>query len=179
MKIFFRQFCPLPQLTKEKYRITIGGIRDSDASKFDYVNCIKMALMLFDVRFSEYDTDGEISEGEISIMDMNSMGWRHFMKAVSHLITAKFYTKFIEDATPMKIVQAHIINPSNVVYKMFTLFKTFIKQETLDVFHIHTSMESLYEHVPRELLPVEWGGSKEITIQGVREEWLKKMEDYR
>jgi hypothetical protein len=175
----FRQFCPLPKLTKEKYRITIGGIRDSDASKFDYVNCIKMALMLFDTRFSDYDTDGVISEGEISVMDMKNMSWRHLMKAVAHMTTAKIYSKFVEDATPMRIVQAHVINPSATVYRLFTIFKTFIKQELLDVFHFHNSMESLYEFVPREYLPVEWGGTEEFTVEDVRKDYLEKMMKFR
>lgn len=135
--------------------------------------------MLFDTRFSEYDTDGVISEGEISIMDMKNMGWRHLMKAVANIMTAKIYSKFVEEASPMRIVQAHVINPTPTVYKLFTIFKSFVKQELLDVFHFHNSMESLYEFVPREYLPKEWGGTDDITIEEVRQDYLKKMEKFR
>lgn len=135
--------------------------------------------MLFDTRFSECDIDDEVSDGEISIMDMKTMGWRHFMKSVANFGHAKTYTHFLEHATPMIIRQAHIVNPSAMAYKMFTLFKPFMKKETLDVFHFHQNFESLHEHVPKELLPVEFGGNPEISIEDVRELYLKKMTENR
>lgn len=98
------------------------------------------------------------------------------MKAVTHLMTAKVYMKFLQEAVPMKIVESHIINPSAVVHRMFSLFKPFIKQELLDSFFFHQDLESLYKRIPRELLPVEWGGNKEISIEEVRKDYLKKME---
>lgn len=176
----FRQFCPMPKLSKEGYKITIGGFHNSDASKFDYTNCLKMVLMLFDVRLSEFDCDDQIAEGEIVITDMGNMGWRHFMKAIAHLITAKFYMAFLQEAAPIKIVQAHILNPSGMVHKMFTIFRPFMKQELLDVFHFHPNgIESLYDFVPRELLPKELGGSDEFSMEEIRLTYIKKMEENR
>lgn len=135
--------------------------------------------MLFDTRFSDYDTDGIISEGEISIMDMKNMSFKHFMKGVTNMSTAKFYDKFINDATPLTLVSVHVINPSAIASKLFGFFKTFMKQKHLDVFHFHKDLESLYDHVPKELLPVELGGTQEITLDEVQEGYIRKMEKFR
>lgn len=131
--------------------------------------------MIFDIRFSDYDTNGVLSEGEITILDMKDMNWTHFFRAVTHLMTAKVFNNFFEDATPMKIVNAHVINPSIVVDKMFAIIRPFMKKEVLDALHIHSDIESLYEFVPKELLPVELGGNDEISIEAVRKEYLRKM----
>lgn len=169
----------MPKLTKEGYRVTIGGFHNSDASKFDYVNCLKMVLMLFDTRFTEYDIDNDVAEGEIAISDMKNMGWRHFMKAIAHLPTANFYMKFLQEASPIKIVQVHILNPSGVAYKMFQIFKPFMKQEILDVLNFHPNgYESLYEHIPREFLPKEYGG-EQCSMEEIRLEYVKKMTEKR
>lgn len=136
-----------------------------------------MVLMLFDTRFSEYDNDGELAEGEIVINDMKDMGWRHLWKSVAHFATANFYMKFLQEATPIRIVQAHIVNPSGVAYRMFTMFRPFMKKELLDVMHFHPNgLESLYEHIPRELLPKELGGDESLCMEDIRVDYLRKME---
>jgi hypothetical protein len=170
----------MPKLTKDGYKVTIGGLKDPDPSKFDYLNCLKMALMLFDTRFSEYDSDGKVAEGEIVINDMKDMGWRHMWNSMKHMATANFYMKFLQEATPIRIVQFHMINPSAITYRMFTIFRPFMNKEFLDVIHFHPNgIESLYEHIPRELLPKELGGNDDICMEDIRLEFLRKMESKR
>ena len=166
-------------MTKDKYKITINSLNDPDASKFDYVNLVKAGLMLNDARFLDYDENEEIAEGEIFIMDMKNMGWRHLWKTMGHLMTAKFYSSFLQEAMPLKIVGNHIVNPSSIMDKMFTIFKPFIKQELLNVIHIHSKMEDLYEFIPRELLPVEWGGNDEISIKKIHNERMEMFKEKR
>jgi len=45
-------------------------------------------------------------------------------------------------------------------------------------FHIHSKLETLYQYVPKECLPAEYGGSNG-TIQDVISTWRTKLLDYK
>lgn len=150
-----------------------------DLSKFHYPDIVKIALMLFDTRYSDFDDDNEIAEGEIIIADMKSMSFRMFFKMLSHLPTAMFYTKYLQDSLPQKIIQMNIINPSSVVDRMFSLMRPIMKKELLDVIHIHNDLESLQKRVGKENLPKELGGDVDIDLMDVQSYWVKKMEEKR
>lgn len=44
-------------------------------------------------------------------------------------------------------------------------------------FHIHSKLETLYKFVPKECLPVEYGGTNGC-IQDVVDTWTQKLQDY-
>lgn len=59
------------------------------------------------------------------------------------------------------------------------LVRPFLKKELFDVMHFHTSgYESLYEHVPKNLLPIEYGGNAG-NIDDIYDEWLEVMQKHR
>lgn len=45
-------------------------------------------------------------------------------------------------------------------------------------FHIHSKYESLYDYIPQECLPAEYGGSNG-TVQDVIDTWEKKLLEYK
>jgi len=180
--IFSRQFCPMPKLTKDGMLITVGGLRDPDPSKFIYPDCIKMTLMVFDLRFYSYDIveNEEIADGEIVVMDMKGMSFWHFLKVVKNFSIAKFYAYYSQEAVPIKICQTHIINPSSAMDRMFNLLKPFIKQEILDTVVFHSSgFESLHKSVGKENLPPKYGGTFDVDVEDIHQNQLKMIEKFR
>lgn len=174
----------MPKLTKDGMLITIGGLRDPDPNKFIYLDCIKMALMVFDMRFCSYDIEEnqEIANGDVIVMDMKGMSFWHFLKVVKNFTTAKFYTHYTQDAVPIKICQTNIVNPSPAMDRMFNLFKPFMKQEILDNLIFHSSsgdFESLHKTVGKENLPPKYGGTFEIDVEDIHQNQLNMIEKFR
>lgn len=59
-----------------------------------------------------------------------------------------------------------------------TLIRPFVKKELYDVMHFHTDgFESLYEHVPKDILPLEYGGDAG-KIDDFYKEWLQIVESH-
>lgn len=171
----------MPKLTKDKLQVTIGGFNDTDPNKFYYPDCIRLALMLFDTRFCSYDDEENkvIADGDIVVMDMQGMSFRHFFKVVAHLPTAKTYMHFLQEAAPLEIKQVNVVNPSAVIDRMFTLFRPFMKKEILDVLAFHRTLDTLHERVGKEYLPAKFGGTCDIDLDDSYENYIKKIEDFR
>lgn len=157
----FSLFCPLPKLLDDQYRITVISLINYDVSQFDYVQVVKMALMMFDARFTEYDEPiaETIASGECFIIDSKGTSFRHFLNVVKNVTTVRIYMKYIQEAAPFNIKKVHFINCSYILDKMFALIKPLLNKELLQVIYFHTQgLESLYEHVPKDCLPTELGG---------------------
>lgn len=132
--------------------------------------------MMFDCVFSDFDIGEEIAEGEIVIMDLKGLSFRHFLKVVGHLPTAIFYMRYLQEAAPIKLCQVNIINPSSIVDRMFSLMRPFMTKELLDVIQIHSKLETLHTRIPKELLPQELGGTADIDMIEIHKSWIEKLE---
>jgi hypothetical protein len=164
-------------MTENNLKVSVAKFHNTDASVFSYPDLIKMALMVFDTRFADYDCGNTIAEGDIMISDMKGMSFRHFLKMMRAYSTATFYMKYLQESSPIKIVQAHIVNPSAIVDRMFSIMRPIMKKELLNVIHIHSSgYESLHKFVPKELLPTEYGGTSGVSVEQSHNEWIAKVE---
>jgi CRAL/TRIO domain len=170
------QCCPLPSYTQGNHRVTVFRLIDSDPGAYDPVENFKMFFMMSDVSFVR---PGDIPEGEIGIMDFKGFTFRHFFKFASNLWILRLYLKYIQEAVPFRIHQNHFVNCSSTLTKVMTLIRPFVKKELYDVMHFHTEgFDSLYEHVPRDILPLEYGGDAG-KISDFYEEWLQIVESHR
>lgn len=130
-----------------------------DPNEFDYVQMVKMALMLFDARFTTYDADGKIADGESSICDMTGMSLRHMFHMVRNMGTAALYSRFTQEAEPFVIKKIHFVNVPSFFDKLFALMRALLSKEVIESMHLHTQgYESLYEFVSKDCLPEEYGG---------------------
>lgn len=155
MKTF--QCCALPQNTKENHKISVFRLVDSNPDNFSYVEIIRMILTLLDARLICVDPN-ELIDGEISIVDVSGFGFKHFTKVLANLGTMKAYFMYAQEAAPIKIIQSHFVNCPPIMGKMLAVMKPFMKKEVWDTLKIHSSLDSLYECLPKELLPVDYGG---------------------
>lgn len=144
---------------------------------FDVLQTIRMIFMCSDVRFVTQDSDSiGLTEGEIGIMDFKHFTFRHFLKFAASLSVTRFYLKYVQEAVPFRIHQNHFVNCSPVLTKFMTLVRPFIQKEIFDALHFHTSgYESLYEFVPRQQLPLEYGGDAGKS-DDLFKQWLKVVE---
>lgn len=170
------QIYVLPQNTSENHKVSIFHLGDSDPDKFVILDILRMLGASLDARLVVVD-DNELINGEYLIHDMEGYGFKHLMKCIANASVLRKYMKYSQEAAPVKLIQNHFINCSPVVTNIINFFKSFLSAETIETFKFHSSLETLYEIVPREILPIEFGGSagnsKDI-FNDFREKFLSK-----
>jgi len=153
------QVFPMPTNTSENHKISISRLVDTNPDNYVYLDVIRAVVAMLDTRFVTVDSNDELIDGEIGIIDMSGFGWRHFMKTASNLSIMKKYMRYVQEAAPFKVVQNHFINCSPRMERFIAFLKPFMKKEILDSIRFHTSTETLFEYLPKDLLPDEFGGS--------------------
>ncbi|XP_032588561.1 alpha-tocopherol transfer protein-like isoform X2 [Drosophila mojavensis] len=164
---------------------------DFDPRTRNSVEETKIFFMMADARFTEPDvertgddsaanagvgiSDADLADGDVQIVDMNGYTMRHL--AYVSIFVLRVYMKFLQEAYPSRLRAMHIINCPPILDKMMSLFKPFIREDVYQMINYHTEgMESLYELVPREMLPVEYGG-KAGTVAEIKQKWMQIMRD--
>jgi hypothetical protein len=163
----------LPQKTTENHKISIFRLADSDPDKFVFLEIVRMASSTLDGRFVRCD-EGEMIDGDFMVFDMQGFTFKHLYKCVANLSLMNSYMKYSQEAVPLKMMGNHFINCSPIFSKLMGMIKPFMNKEVKESLHFHTSMDTLYEKLPRELLPEELGGSAG-TINDIFKDWLKKL----
>lgn len=134
--------------------------------------------MLGDIRL---DAEKYGVAGDVYILDASVLTAGHFAKAANPILAKKFlicvqvsfYTKLkndddvivLQEAYPVKVKEVHIVNATPLVDTVVSWVKPFIKEKLRKRVHCHTSLESLYEFVPKDVLPEEYGGTAGTLAQ--------------
>ncbi|XP_061399015.1 alpha-tocopherol transfer protein-like [Musca vetustissima] len=173
----YADMVPLPGLTPENYRITFLRLCDPDPKMMHHTEDTKAFLMITDCRFARPDVvDGDmalLSEGEVQIFDMNGYTMKHVTRL--SIRTLRTYLKFLQQAFPVRIKAMHMINCPSYLDKMLRVVKPFINKEVFEMIHFHTTgIETLYEHVPKDMLPDEYGG-KAGKLSDLKDEFTKTL----
>lgn len=146
--------------TKDNHKVTVFKLNITDPSKFSYVDITRMIIAMLDCRLV-YCDENELINGEVSLVDVSHFSFRHFPKVVTHLGLLKAYLHYAQEAAPVRIVQTHFINCSWVVNKLMSYIKPLLRKEVSETLIFHSSLESLYEYIPKDILPVDFGGTAE------------------
>lgn len=173
----FLMICPMPQNSRENHKITVYRLIDTECKSYDPFRIFRSFVTTMDVRFINADKN-ELIDREIGIIDMSGFALGHLIKSISCPIILKNFMKYIQDAAPFTMVQNHFINCSSASLKLVTFMKKFMKKEIVDTLKFHTNIESLYEFVPRELLPNEFGGTAG-NLEEIYSDWLQVVENKR
>lgn len=144
---------PLPGLTPNGRRVSIIRGEDKDIPTPNITEAMKLMLMYGDIRLLEEHVG---VAGDVYIFDASVATPSHFSK-----ITPTFVKKFlicVQEAYPVKLKEVHIINVSPLVDTIVNFVKPFLKEKIRQRIHFHASLESLYKHVPKAMLPKQYGG---------------------
>lgn len=135
--------------------------------------------MILDARYVILDDGETLADDDILILDMNGYNFKHFLDAAKNPKTIFLYFKYVQETVPIETRAAHILNPSWVVDKFMSLIRPILKKEVADSFQFHSNgYEKLYESVPREVLPYEYGGTAG-SIGDLHKNWMETFESKR
>lgn len=174
------QFVPLKKLTKEKYKVTIIRFHKCDTSLYDTFYVIKTALMMFDCNYTFYDNgNDELCEGEIFVLDVVGFCFKQLLDVTRNIKTFLAYTKFLQEAAPVKLKQNHIVNTSSIVDSLMSMSKPIVSKEVNELVSFHkVGSDSLLKCIDKDVLPKDYGGDNG-TVDEHFQEWLKKFHTMR
>ncbi|XP_037935155.1 alpha-tocopherol transfer protein-like [Teleopsis dalmanni] len=181
----------LPGLTPDRCKILCYRLVDHDANKMNSIAECKQFFMLSDTRFTMNDLDIEeslsktnngsdteldnMADGDIQIVDISGYTMRHIYKV--SISTMRMHMKFLQEAYPVRLRAMHIINCPSYLNKLIAVLKPFIREDVYKLIHFHTTgLDTLYEHVPRDMLPEEFGGSAG-KLADIKAKWTERVQE--
>ncbi|XP_043265212.1 alpha-tocopherol transfer protein-like [Colletes gigas] len=167
------QIPPLPGLTKNGRRVIVMRGVDKDVPTPNVTETLKLVMMIGDIRLKE-ELVGVA--GDVYVLDASVATPAHFAK-FTHGIVKKFLV-CVQEAYPVKLKEVHVVNVSPLVDTIVKFVKPFLKEKIRNRIFMHSDVKTLYDYVPKEILPTEYGGDAG-PIQVIHETWLKKLEEYR
>lgn len=162
---------PLPRTRRDGARVTLHVLNDVDASEHVAQSVYKMIFMVSDIRLVE---EAEIS-GDVFVFDVAHVSLSVLLKHAGSLL--KKALSLAQGAYPQRLKEIHIINAHPFVNKSINLFRSFMKEKMRNRFIVHSSLESLHQYVPADLLPAEYGGGPR-TVENLCDQWSKALESY-
>ncbi|XP_068204368.1 retinol-binding protein pinta-like isoform X4 [Palaemon carinicauda] len=163
---------PIPRVKENQRQLILGrpGHRDPRTTSFD--DMARAVLILFDLLLEE--DDSLIIRGVELVLDAGELSFQHAAQMTPQKI--KMVSVLTQEGYPMRPKGLNYINTPAAFDTVFNIFKSFMKEKMKKRVHIHGSdLESLYKQVPKECLPVEYGGTNG-TIEEIKDYWLKRVD---
>ncbi|VVC98504.1 unnamed protein product [Leptidea sinapis] len=166
------QGAPLPGLTPNGRRVTICRGLDMNIDSNQINDVFKIALMIGDVRLKE---EKEGVGGDIYVLDASVVTPAHLSR-VSPSAVKKFLI-CVQEATPIKLKEVHVVNTSPIIEAMVNFVKPFLKDKIKKRIFIHSDINELTKYIPKEMIPEEYGGDGG-SLDDINDAWRKKLEEY-
>lgn len=147
------QVPPLPGLTKNGRRVILMRGIEKDILTPSVAEAMKLVLMIGDVRLAEEQVG---VAGDVYVLDATVATPTHFAKFTPTIV--KKFLVCVQEAYPVKLKEVHVVNVSPLVDTIINFVKPFLKEKIRNRIYVHSTMETLYEHIPKEILPTEYGG---------------------
>ncbi|XP_062554101.1 alpha-tocopherol transfer protein-like [Armigeres subalbatus] len=167
---------PLPHTaTPDSPRIVLVRPAAYNTSQFSIEEVIRVSTMTHDIMLIE--DDNFVIAGQIGILDLANVTVDHFLQFSPTFV--KKMTMMSQEASPLRQKGFHYINTPCGFEVVFNMFKGFMSEKNQSRLYVHgQDLESFYRHVPRRLLPAEYGGDAG-PLQDLIFNWEKKLVSYR
>ncbi|CAH2104810.1 unnamed protein product [Euphydryas editha] len=155
-------------------RVILYRIGQIDIKKYTLIDVLSVLVLQEQICFME--DDNLVVAGTINVIDLKGAKLGHYtqtsFKQLKNLVTAN------QDAMPIRIKAMHYLNTPYFFETFFSIARVFMSEKIRNRIMIHNNnMDSLHEHVSKEILPEEYGGTGE-SLQNCIDYWKNKMRDY-
>lgn len=152
-----------------------------DATRYTMIDVMKVANMISDILLME--DDNLVISGEIAIVDFQNVTKSHLLQLDPLLV--KRLTLLNQEGSPLKQKEIHYLHTPPGFDVVFSLFKNIMQSKNLstenhplEVFiHPHTH-ETLYDHMSKRILPLEYEGQSG-PLEAIINFWENKLISYR
>lgn len=142
----------LPKMTPEANRVHIIRTIENNDGDFDAMAMCKGSLKIID-----YLMRREPVYGLVFLLDLKHCQLSYLLSFTPTL--TKNLMRCIDEATPLRVSGVHYVNPPKFVSRLVNFFKLFMSSKIQNRIVIHETYDTLYEYIPRDILPDEYGGT--------------------
>nr|XP_015838049.1 PREDICTED: uncharacterized protein LOC655774 [Tribolium castaneum] len=150
-------FAFLPKKTPQGDTIIFMKLMDSNPDNYNF----SVQLKHFDMVCMLGLHQEGVSNGHIIVLDMKEVVFGHLTKLGP--LAMKKFLYYLQEAMPLRLKGLHYFNIVPFMDKILALMRPFMKKELLDMLYLHNTVDDLVKFVPRECLPLDYGGSVEST----------------
>ncbi|XP_030629073.1 alpha-tocopherol transfer protein [Chanos chanos] len=150
-------------------RVLIYRIGQWNPKDFTAYEVFRVSLITSELIVQERETQ---INGLKAIFDLQGWCFAHALQINPSL--AKKISAILTDSFPLKVRGIHLINEPIFFRPVFTMLRPFLPDKIKQRIHMHGSSytQSLSEHFPSDILPVEFGGTGP-KLEEVCQEWTE------
>uniref|UniRef100_A0A1I8MLB8 CRAL-TRIO domain-containing protein n=1 Tax=Musca domestica TaxID=7370 RepID=A0A1I8MLB8_MUSDO len=153
----------------------------SQYSKYDPKICnandiFKLLFMLLEILTMEEVTAG--ATGIVYIVDARDVYMEQMMQYHPSLLKKTWM--LMEHCFPLEFNEIHLLNVHKERRTIFNFITSFLPKKLCTKFVLHEKAEDLYAHIPRDAMPVEYGGHNGYQFEALKH-WeliMLKYQDY-
>ncbi|KAG5875655.1 hypothetical protein JTB14_018653 [Gonioctena quinquepunctata] len=161
---------PLPKLTPQEDLVLFVKLMDLNPDNYNFAAQVKCFDMLTLLHLHQNGPP----KGVVIMMDLKGLVFGHFLKL--SVVVMKKFLYYLQEGMPIRLKSMQYFNIVSFMDKILALMKPFMKKELMDSLVIHTEMNTVYDHVPKDILPREYGGSCE-SLEVLHEKYKAQMND--
>ncbi|XP_013133477.1 PREDICTED: uncharacterized protein LOC106099464 [Papilio polytes] len=144
-----------------------------DPSKYSIGEVMSLNAVIQNIMLM--DDDNFVVAGGVNIMDLQGITMAHFTQI--NPVLMKKMSVGLQEAAPIRMKGGHYVNTPSFFETIYNFMKSFLNEKNKKRLYVHTDLESLYQHVPKEVLPTEYGGNAG-TIRELADNLKKKILEY-
>nr|XP_022900161.1 retinaldehyde-binding protein 1-like isoform X2 [Onthophagus taurus] len=138
-------------------------VQSKDIEDLNFNSVLKYGTILFDYLLHE-----DLSSGVVIIYDFKNV--TASLMAKVDLIAMHNYIKMYVDVLPFRMRSIHILNLHPIAMPAVTILKAILAQKLKERLMVHKNFEDFYKEIPKNLLPVEIGGTNS-TLEELSANW--------
>lgn len=167
----------MPKVTADNNRIMIIKLIDFNPENLIFDDAITVFSMVNDTTIITRE-EGPLADGEILIFDLYGLTARHLTRI--GFSTLRCFFRYMIEAHPMRVRQVHLVNCSSLLDKLMMLIRPLMGSKTTKIMHFHTpNSTTLFDFVPRELLPKELLNGTCGSVDEPKWFWIRRTEEHR
>ncbi|KAG6446334.1 alpha-tocopherol transfer protein-like [Manduca sexta] len=148
-----------------------AGVYDPEKNSVADIMCVLYYL----VQIAIIEDDVASVLGTKIMVDYQGVTMNHFVQATPGLL--KKMVSVCQDSMPLRLKGSHHTNLPSGVEKIFTLISGFLNEKAKQRLKIHKTPADLMEHIPKEIVPTEYGGDGGPLVD-IIEYWVSKIKEY-
>ncbi|KAG6457306.1 hypothetical protein O3G_MSEX010225 [Manduca sexta] len=154
----------LPDLTEDHYRVYVGRFLSERTTSNILMECYRHGILV-----SEYIKAHDYCNGFVAVIDYRLTNMVDLIAAADFIALHHFITILME-GYGMRIKGIHALTSSKAIETLLKIVKKMFGPKVSNRIHVHMNIESLYEHLPKKILPSDLGGDQE-SLEFISGQW--------
>ncbi|KAJ8712713.1 hypothetical protein PYW08_008017 [Mythimna loreyi] len=159
---------PLPNMTEDYYRVFLIKLNNKEFTSESFMQYYQYHIIL-----AEYIKAHDYPNGFIAIFDMGDINILDFMTKWNPVQFQQFLSILIE-GFGARLKSAQILTESKAIGLLISTAKRIVSEKIGNRVHVQQSLEDLHKVVPKDILPIEYGGN-ERSINKLHAEWVEEL----